>query len=46
MSYKLNFANGNVQEYKSFGELNNAVNAMGGTTKQISGDTFVFVPKK
>lgn len=46
--YQLNFSNGNVQTYKTYGELQNAARLLGGEAKQISSDgkTFAFVPKK
>ena len=44
--YKLNFPNGNVQTFNSFGELANAVSALGGTYKFVGPNTYVFVPKK
>ena len=44
--YQLNFPNGNVQTYNSFGELMTAARLLGGEAKQISGKTYAFVPKK
>jgi len=44
--YQLNFPNGNVQTYNSFGELNNAARLLGGEARRISDNTFAFVPKK
>ena len=46
--YQLNFPNGNVQTYNSFGELYNAARLLGGEAKLIGGNgkTFAFVPKK
>ncbi len=41
--YQLNFPNGNVQTYNSFGELDRAVKAMGGKAQLIGGKTYVFV---
>jgi hypothetical protein len=46
MTYNLNFPNGNVQTYNSVGELQSAARLMGGETKRINDNTFVFVPKK
>lgn len=43
--YKLNFPNGNVQTYASFGELSTAARLLGGDAKQISAYTYAFVPK-
>ena len=46
--YQLNFPNGNVQTYNSFGELLTAARLLGGEAKLIGGNgkTFAFVPKK
>lgn len=44
--YTLNFSNGNVQTYSSFGELMNAAKLLGGEAKQVNGNVYVFVPKK
>lgn len=44
--YKLNFPNGNVQEYKSSLELQNAAKLMGGEARYINSNTYIFVPKK
>ena len=44
--YQLNFPNVNVQTYNSFSELSRAANLLGGEAKQISGNTYAFVPKK
>ena len=44
--YQLNFPNGNVQTYNSFGELMTAARLLGGEAKLISGKTYAFVPKK
>ncbi len=44
--YQLNFSNGNVQTYNSWGDLQNAARLLGGEAKQISGNTYAFVPKK
>ena len=44
--YQLNFPNGNVQTYNSFGELQNAARLLGGEAKIISGKVYAFVPKK
>ena len=41
--YQLNFPNGNVQTYNSFGELDRAAKAMGGKAQLIGGKTYVFV---
>ena len=43
--FQLNFPNGNVQTYNSFGELDRAVKAMGGKAQLIVGKTYVFVKK-
>ena len=43
MTYNLNFPNGNVQTYNSFGELDRAAKAMGGKAQLIGGKTYVFV---
>ena len=44
--YQLNFPNGNVQTYNSFGELQTAARLLGGEAKLIGGKTYAFVPKK
>jgi hypothetical protein len=44
--FQLNFPNGNVQTYKSYGDLMDAVRAFGGEVKRINDNTFAFVPKK
>lgn len=44
--YQLNFPNGNVQTYNSFGELQTAARLLGGEAKFIGGKTYAFVPKK
>ncbi len=44
--YQLNFSNGNVQTYNSWGDLQNAARLLGGEAKQISDKTYAFVPKK
>jgi len=41
--FQLNFPNGNVQTYNSFGELDRAAKAMGGKAQLIGGKTYVFV---
>ena len=46
MTYNLNFPNGNVQTYNSVGDLHNAARSMGGETRMINSNTYVFVPKK
>ena len=46
MAYTLNFPNGNVQTYSSYGELRRAAQAMGGEVKEISTYVYAFVPKK
>lgn len=43
--YQLNFPNGNVQSYNSYGDLCNAARLLGGEAKLISGKTYAFVPK-
>ena len=43
--YKLNFSNGNSQEYKTLGELMNAARKLGGQAKSVGGKTYVFVAK-
>lgn len=49
MVFKLNFPNGNVQEYKSEMDLKNAARSFGGEAKQISSSggvvTYAFVQK-
>lgn len=44
--YQLNFPNGNVQTYNTRQDLENAARLLGGDAKVISGNTYVFVPKK
>lgn len=44
--YTLNFPNGNVQTYETFSQMNKAAELMGGEAKRLSGDVFIFVPKK
>ena len=44
--YQLNFPNGNVQTYNSYGDLDRAARALGGKAKLISGRTYAFVPDK
>ena len=44
--FTLNFPNGNVQTYNSYGELANAARLLGGEEKRISDKVYVFVPKK
>ena len=44
--YQLNFPNGNVQTYNSYGDLCDAARLLGGEAKRISNNTFAFVPKK
>ncbi len=44
--YQLNFPNGNVQTYNSFGDLQRAANLLGGEAKCINGNIYAFVPKK
>ena len=44
--YQLNFPNGNVQTYNSYGDLDRAARALGGKAKLISGRTYAFVPNK
>ena len=44
--YTLNFPNGNVQTYSSVSDLDKAARLLGGEAKQISGNTYAFVPKK
>ena len=46
MAYNLNFPNGNVQTYNSLWDLEKAARSMGGETKMINSNTYVFVPKK
>lgn len=46
MTYNLNFPNGNVQTYNSFGDLQGAARLMGGEAKMINSNTYAFVPKK
>ncbi len=49
MIYKLNFSNGNVQEYGSLNDLVKAARSFGGEAKQISSsggvETYAFVQK-
>ena len=49
MIYKLNFPNGNVQEYGQWSELNSAAKSLGGEAKLISRsggvETYAFVQK-
>ena len=42
----LNFPNGMVQTYPDFGAMKIAVHAMGGDYRHVSGDIYVFIPKK
>ena len=44
--YQLNFPNGNVQTYASWGDLQNAARLLGGEAKRISENVYAFVPKK
>ena len=44
--YRLMFSNGNVQEYKSWGDLQTAAREFGGTPKCISGNDYAFVPNE
>lgn len=46
MTYTLNFPNGNVQTYSSFGELSRAARLLGGDAKPLSSSSYAFVPKK
>ncbi len=49
MIYKLNFSNGNVQEYNSWADLDKAARNFGGEAKKISAsggvETYAFVQK-
>ena len=42
----LNFPNGSSQTYPSYSAMCSAARAMGGDVKHVSGDIYVFVPKK
>ena len=44
MIYKLNFSNGNVQEYDDYANMQRAVEKMGGKAERLgTSNTFVFV---